>query len=99
MTWSVHDSDAGPPRGGPASPGYSGSEFRILYLRIPKSAPQSWFTLTVPSSGPGMKNGGLALDSPVMLVTTSCGRGLSVGKDSFGEVRTNGWGKVGGEPV
>src|SRR5580700_3290717 len=88
-----------PHGGGPASPCYSGTEFRILYLRIPVSAPQSWFTLTVPSSGPGMKNGGLALDSPLMLVTTSCGRGLSVGKDSFGYVRTNGWEKLVSEPL
>src|ERR1700683_1112377 len=70
------------------------SGLSTCYLRIPKSAPQSWFTSTVPSSGPGRKVGGLELAKPVMLVTTSCGRGLSVGTDSFGEVRTDGWGAL-----
>jgi len=54
------------------------------YLRIPKVAPQSWLTFTVPRMGPGMKNGGLAWEEPVMLVTVSCGRGLSVGNELFG---------------
>src|ERR1700722_5168461 len=80
------NSDTGPRRGGPVSLSlrHSFSEPLMTYFRIPKSAPQSWSSFTVARIGPGMNSGGLALDSPVMLVTTICGRGLSGGTDRFG---------------
>jgi hypothetical protein len=76
--WSVQTSDADPLAGDRRHFCYSESEFSVLYLRMPKSAPQSWLTFTVPSTGPG------PFEEPVMLVTSSCGRGLSVGKLLFG---------------
>jgi len=79
--WSAQTGDADPLAGNRRHLCYSESEFsefRMLYLRIPKRAPQSWLTFTVPSTGPG------PFEEPVMLVTVSCGRGLSVGKLLFG---------------
>ena len=76
--WSVQTSDADPLAGDRRHFCYSESEFGFAYLRMPKSAPHSWLSFTVPSTGPG------PFEEPVMLVTTSCGRGLSVGTELFG---------------
>src|SRR5260370_37077631 len=67
----------------------SGSELGgRSYLMTPKSAPQSWVSITVPTIGPK------PLEKPVRLRVCSCGRGLSVGKALLGYVSTNGGRKV-----
>src|SRR5260370_21497086 len=60
---------------------------------MPKSAPRGWSTFRAPSTGSG------AFEDRVMLLTTSWGRGLWVGKLLFGWVGTNGWEKLVSEPL
>jgi len=67
-----HGSGADPTRG-PTPLCQSGLRLRISYLSTPKSAPQSWVSMTVPMIGPK------PLEKPVRLRTWICGRGLSVG--------------------